>query len=124
MSHVHQIEIGWYVGAVSQHAYVGGELRWVVAPFPPSLAHVVVGSHGHRLVITDADIASGVEKVYDVRGSAAHGHQVTITAAMFTALAAARIAAQAVYVNWGNEAVKAAHVALTPAISTTSGGQV
>ena len=40
----------------------------------------------HELVVTAADIAAGVEKVYDIMGAASHNHQVTVTAADFTTL--------------------------------------
>jgi len=48
----------------------------------------IVGNHGHVLMVSIADIQAGVDKTYDITGSAAHSHSVTITAAEFAMLAA------------------------------------
>jgi hypothetical protein len=45
-------------------------------------------NHGHALTVTKADVAAGVDKTYDIQGTAAHTHSVAITAAMFAELAA------------------------------------
>ena len=42
----------------------------------------------HKLVVTSADVAAGVEKTYDIMGTAGHTHMVTITAADFAMLKA------------------------------------
>src|SRR5205085_10770360 len=44
-------------------------------------AATIVANHGHVLAVSKADIAAGVEKTYDITGSANHAHQVTLTAA-------------------------------------------
>lgn len=43
-------------------------------------------NHGHLLNATEADVAAGAEKSYDVMGIANHPHTVVITAAMFAQL--------------------------------------
>src|SRR5262245_1805251 len=49
--------------------------------------HVNIGSnHGHVLAVTIADINAGVDKSYDIRGTADHTHTVTLTAADFASL--------------------------------------
>lgn len=45
-------------------------------------------NHGHVLTVTMADAAAGVDKTYDIMGTATHTHSVTITAAEFVMLAA------------------------------------
>lgn len=69
------------------------------APPPPPLApapgisadqRVVarVGSnHGHTLVVAREDVLAAVDKTYDLTGTAAHGHSVTITEAQFREIA-------------------------------------
>ena len=48
------------------------------------------GNHGHALAVSQADVAAGVEKSYNIQGSAGHAHSVVVTAAMFTTLKANR----------------------------------
>ena len=43
-------------------------------------------NHGHTLTISHADVVLGIQKVYDITGSAGHSHSVTITPADFTSL--------------------------------------
>jgi hypothetical protein len=45
-------------------------------------------NHGHVLVVSMDDARVGVNKVYDITGTATHSHSVTITPAMFTMLRA------------------------------------
>src|SRR5687767_13662620 len=48
---------------------------------------VTIGTdHGHVLVVTASDVAAGVEKTYDISGTAGHAHMVTISAANFATL--------------------------------------
>lgn len=48
---------------------------------------ITIGSnHGHTLVVSKADVNSGVEKTYSIQGSSGHDHSVTLTAANFTSL--------------------------------------
>lgn len=44
-------------------------------------ATAIGGNHGHVLVVPMADIAAGAQRTYDIRGTADHTHQVTLTAA-------------------------------------------
>lgn len=37
-------------------------------------------NHGHVLVVTNEDVAAGVSKTFDIRGTADHTHLVTLTA--------------------------------------------
>ena len=46
----------------------------------------IAANHGHVLTVTAADAAAGVDKTYDIMGTATHTHSVTITAAMFATL--------------------------------------
>lgn len=49
-----------------------------------------IGSnHGHEfaMAVSPADVAAGVEKVYDIQGTSPHPHTVTITAALFEMIA-------------------------------------
>ena len=48
----------------------------------------IAANHGHALTVTKADVAAGVDKTYDIQGTAAHTHSFTVTAAMFAELAA------------------------------------
>lgn len=44
--------------------------------------------HDHAMTVTAADIAAGVDKTYDIKGTATHSHLVTLTAADFATLKA------------------------------------
>ena len=46
----------------------------------------IAANHGHVLTVTKADAAAGIEKTYDIMGTATHTHSVTITAPMFAML--------------------------------------
>lgn len=49
--------------------------------------NVTIGSnHGHVLVVSAADVAAGTDKTYDIQGTSAHSHSVTVTAANFASL--------------------------------------
>jgi hypothetical protein len=43
-------------------------------------------NHGHVLMVLKSDVTAGVEKTYDIMGTATHTHSVTITAANFATL--------------------------------------
>lgn len=43
-------------------------------------------NHGHTLTVSAGDVMAGVDKTYDITGSADHPHMVTVTAANFTSL--------------------------------------
>ena len=46
-----------------------------------------IGSnHGHSLTVSKTDVENGVEKTYNILGSASHNHEVTITTANFSSL--------------------------------------
>lgn len=42
--------------------------------------------HDHELLVSAADLAAGVSKTYDIRGTANHGHMVTVTTEVFDQL--------------------------------------
>lgn len=46
----------------------------------------ILTNQGHVLVVTEEDVVAGVEKTYDIQGSANHTHSVTITANNFIQL--------------------------------------
>lgn len=48
----------------------------------------ISANHAHGLAVSDADLAAGVDKTYDITQGATHSHTVTITAADFAKLAA------------------------------------
>lgn len=56
----------------------------------------ISANHGHVLVIPMADVLARAEKTYDIRGTAAHTHLVTISAAQFQALETSMMEATAV----------------------------
>ena len=48
---------------------------------------IISQNTGHMLIVTKADIAAGVDKTYDIRGTdTTHTHSVTLTAADMMAL--------------------------------------
>ncbi len=46
----------------------------------------IASNHGHVLMVSAADVTAGADKTYDITGSSAHSHSVTVTAANFTSL--------------------------------------
>ncbi|CAN5722281.1 hypothetical protein BH11MYX3_BH11MYX3_28370 [soil metagenome] len=42
--------------------------------------------HGHTMMVALADVTAGVEKSYDITGTAGHTHMVTVTAANMASL--------------------------------------
>ena len=48
----------------------------------------IQGNHGHTLVVSLADVNAAVDKTYDITGTSAHAHMVTITAADFAMIKA------------------------------------
>ena len=51
-------------------------------------AVAISGNHGHVLTVSLADVNAGVDKTYDIMGTSAHTHSVTVTAADFTTIKA------------------------------------
>jgi len=47
----------------------------------------IASNHGHVMMVSKGDVAAGVDKTYDITGTASHSHSVTITAALFAKLA-------------------------------------
>jgi hypothetical protein len=48
----------------------------------------IANNHGHKLTISVADKQAGVAKVYDIQGTSAHSHTVSLDADDFKDLAA------------------------------------
>lgn len=46
----------------------------------------IAANHGHVMMVSAADVSAGVDKTYDITGSATHSHSVTVTAANFASL--------------------------------------
>lgn len=46
----------------------------------------ISSNHGHTMTVSKADVMAGVQKDYNIQGSSAHPHTVTVTAAMFAML--------------------------------------
>ena len=47
----------------------------------------IQANHGHTLIVSKADVSAGVDKAYNIMGTASHTHTVTLTAAHFMMLA-------------------------------------
>jgi hypothetical protein len=47
----------------------------------------ISGNHGHEMTVAVADIEAGVDKTYQIQGTSAHPHDVTVTAAQYQMLA-------------------------------------
>lgn len=47
-------------------------------------------NHGHTLSVSQADVDAGQPKTYSIKGSSAHDHQVSLTAAHFADLKAGK----------------------------------
>lgn len=48
-----------------------------------TLVTTISANHGHVLTVPLADLRAGVEKSYDIAGTAGHNHTVTLSAADF-----------------------------------------
>ncbi|WP_428740345.1 hypothetical protein [Tenacibaculum sp.] len=46
----------------------------------------ITANHGHSLTVSKEDVQAGTEKSYSIQGTAAHNHNVTLTAANFSSL--------------------------------------
>ncbi len=46
----------------------------------------ISNNHGHAITVSIADVMAGVDKTYDIMGTSAHTHSVTVTAANFASL--------------------------------------
>jgi hypothetical protein len=57
-------------------------------PAATGCTDTIAANHGHVLMIATADLDSATDKVYDIQGSAAHTHTVTLTVAQLRALKA------------------------------------
>jgi hypothetical protein len=66
----------------------GGGTGGGSATCPSDIDAQITCRHNHSLIVTTADIIAGQDKTYDIRGTSNHGHNVTVTAAMFAELAA------------------------------------
>ena len=60
-------------------------------PVSMGCTDMIAANHGHVLTITAADLDSATDKVYDIQGSAAHSHGVTLTVANLRALKAGNL---------------------------------
>jgi len=47
----------------------------------------ISANHGHALVVTAAEVTTAADITYDIMGTSAHTHEVTLTAADFASLA-------------------------------------
>jgi hypothetical protein len=54
----------------------------------PSCSSQISANHGHVLTVPSAHLTGGMDHTYNIQGSADHTHDVTLTAADFTMLAA------------------------------------
>lgn len=52
-----------------------------------SITAEIANNHGHQLTVPPQDVQARPDATYDITGGADHGHDVTITADMFAALA-------------------------------------
>ena len=49
-------------------------------------ASTIAANHGHSIVVSAEDVANGIEKSYNIEGTAGHSHIITISAANFALL--------------------------------------
>jgi hypothetical protein len=57
----------------------------------PKCQSEIANNHGHQLTISAADKMAGVAKIYDIQGTSAHSHTVSLDADDFKDLAAGTI---------------------------------
>ena len=50
-------------------------------------ASSVSANHGHSITVSITDVDAGVEKQYNIQGSSAHNHVVTVSESAFASLA-------------------------------------
>ena len=58
------------------------------APSGAGCVDAIAANHGHTLVIATADLDSLTDKTYNIQGTAAHNHTVTLTVAQLRTLKA------------------------------------
>jgi hypothetical protein len=84
--------LGWTVLAVGAAACGSSSSSGGSGAMASCLANgtaaAISNNHGHVLNVSAADVAVGLDKTYDIQGTASHTHSVTVTAAMFAQLAA------------------------------------
>jgi hypothetical protein len=51
-----------------------------------AISATIGSNHGHTLTVSAADVSAAVEKTYNIKGTSAHPHMVTITPTMFAKL--------------------------------------
>ena len=54
---------------------------------PDGASGTILANHGHTMLIPQADVMAGVQKVYNIQGGGNHNHMVTLTASDFNQLA-------------------------------------
>jgi len=62
-------------------------------PSESSCSSEIVDNHGHTLVVSQAEVQAAADKVYSIKGSAAHTHEVTITSSHFGDLKTGKLVA-------------------------------
>lgn len=55
-----------------------------------SVSNSLTNNHGHVVGIPPADVTSGADKTYSIKGTSAHDHSFTVTAAQFQELLAGK----------------------------------
>jgi hypothetical protein len=73
-------------GSTAANPSVGGGGGAAPSSCTGAIVALISANHGHELTVPLADIEAGVDKTYDVSGSAQHCHEVTLTAADFLTL--------------------------------------
>jgi hypothetical protein len=48
----------------------------------------ITGNHGHSLTVPAADFSSGTDHTYSIMGTSVHDHEITLTAAQLSDIAA------------------------------------
>lgn len=46
----------------------------------------ISSNHGHSVLVSKSDVLAGVDKTYNITGTANHAHSITVTAAHFETL--------------------------------------
>jgi hypothetical protein len=65
----------------SSSATMGGGYDATTQPSAACGAKTISNNHGHALTIQTSDLASTMDKVYSIAGTAGHDHTITLTAA-------------------------------------------
>jgi basic membrane lipoprotein Med (substrate-binding protein (PBP1-ABC) superfamily) len=76
------------VGCSSNNTAAAPDAAAVASCTTNGTVDTIAANHGHVLTVSKEDVVAGVDKTYDIQGTATHTHSVTVTAATFATLQA------------------------------------